>query len=63
MFMTEDRVRAMLGMALFLRLMALFFGRVWSTRDAAGARLYPSQDLTALSASRGLKFVNGCANW
>ena len=61
--MTEDRVRAMLGMAIVLLLMVRFFGRIWSTRDTASARLYPSQNLTALSASQGLIFVNGYANW
>ena len=61
--MTEDRFRAMVGMVVFLLLMALFFGRVWTTRDAAGARLYPAQNLAALSESQGLKFVNGYANW
>ena len=61
--MTEDRFRAMLGMVVFLLLMVLFFGRVWGTRDAASARLYPVQNLAALSESQGLKFVNGYANW
>ncbi|UCG25441.1 MAG: hypothetical protein JSW55_05465 [Chloroflexota bacterium] len=61
--MSEDRFRAMLGMALFLILMVLFFGRVWSTRDATSARLYPAQNLAALNESQGLKFVNGYANW
>ena len=50
-------------MALFLLLMVVFFGRVWSTRDSVGARLYPLQDLASLGESQRLKFVNGYANW
>ena len=63
MVMTEDRFRAVLGMALFLLLMALFFARVWATQDTARARLYPVQNLAVLSEIQGLKFVNGYANW
>ena len=52
MLVTEDRFRAMLGMTLFLLLLVLFFGRVWSTRDTASARLYSAQNPAALSESQ-----------
>ena len=61
--MTEDRVRATLGMVLFLLLMAIFFGRILSSRDSVNVRLYPAPDLAAFGESQRLKFVNGYANW
>jgi hypothetical protein len=61
--MSEDRFRAMLGMALFLLMMGIFFGLTYASRDSVNARLYPAPDLSTIGESGRLKFLNGYANW